>query len=57
MTIYHGLFRIEDQNSHAGCLPAPHRWCSCDADGVKSGGKYGQDIFFYGSLTNLIIDI
>ena len=28
--------------SFAGCLPSLHRWCSCGADGVKSGGKYGQ---------------
>ena len=27
---------------HAGCLPSFHRWCSCGANGVKSGGKYGQ---------------
>jgi hypothetical protein len=27
---------------HPGCLPSLHRWCSCGADGVKSGGKYGQ---------------
>jgi len=27
---------------HADCLPSLHRWCSCGADGVKSGGKYGQ---------------
>ena len=27
---------------HADRLPSLHRWCSCGADGVKSGGKYGQ---------------
>ena len=49
------LFRIEDPNSHAGCLPSLQLWCCCVADGVVSGGKYEQDIIF-NDYPNYLID-